>query len=190
VTVVKLLSDVLSGKIELKAGIRTFSTSLICSLTAVETVAVAPPPVATKEADAPTPPPVTLTSDSSSASLSAFAEEEAKAGGKKKSTVGVGLAIAFGVLAALALVGGFVRRKNKKDKEIQAAEEMRDAEWDRQRALERKREEEARFMSDVNVSGGETQVSIGPVSTVSPPSSYTAVSLEQQEEGRQQEEDG
>lgn len=189
-TVVRLLGDILSGAIVLKAGVRTFSTSLICSLTAVETAAVAPPPVAAiKEADASTPPPVTITSDSSSASLSAFAEEEAKGGKKKKSTVGLGVAIAFGVLTALAFVAGFVHRKNKKDRQIREAEDIRDAEWDRQRALERAREEEARLTDETFVAdGNETQMSLGPVSTVSPSSSaYTAVSLEQQEEGRHQE---
>jgi hypothetical protein len=200
VTVVRLLADISSGKIVLTRGLRTFPTSLICSLSAVETLAVAPPPAAAKEADASTPPPLTppplvdKTSDSSSTSHSGLADKEANGGKKKKNTVGVGLAIAFCVLAAV-LVAGFVHRKAKKDKEIQAAEEMRDAEWQRTRALERRTEEEARLtgallVSDVNVSSDETHVGPGSLLAAASPSSYTAVSLEQQEEGRHQEEDG
>jgi len=183
VTVVRLLEDILSGKIVLRTGVRTIATSLVCSLTATETVIVK----SVKEADAPLPPsPVSITSDSSSASLSALAEEEAK-GGKKKVTVGVGFAIAFSVLAALALLAGFGYRKAKKERAIREAEEMRDAEWQRRRVVDRRGEEEAKFVPEPNGSGGETQVSPELVSTAAASASsasHTAVSMEQQEEGR------
>eukprot|EP00624_Nannochloropsis_granulata_P002424 evm.model.NODE_22198_length_15744_cov_37.422829.1 len=191
VAVGKLLSEVLSGKIILKVGDRTFLTSLICSLTAVESVAVAvtPPPAAGKAANTSSSPPPLITTASVSSSLSASTEEETKTAkeGKKMKNVGIGLGITFFVLVAVVLVAGFAYRKAKRDEQTNAEDEIRDAEWREAWRFEREREEiEETSLTNTNVvTNDETPFRLAPLSpSPASSSSYTPVSLEQQEEGQ------
>ncbi|KAM3572883.1 hypothetical protein VYU27_005130 [Nannochloropsis oceanica] len=188
VTVGKLLGDILSGKIVLKTGDRTFLTSLICSLTAVESVEVTPPPVAVKAANASSSPPPEITTTSASSSLSSSTEEKSKTAkeGKKMTNVGIGLGITFFVLVAIALVAGFVHRKAKTDEQTSAEDEIRDAEWRQAWRLEREREkmEEKSFTNTDVVTNDETPFRLSQLSPSPVSPSYTPVSLEQQEEGQ------